>query len=181
MKRNWTLLLPALLLSVAGLHAQTTLRANLPGWAIAIGNIGLETGLSKHFTLVAEGYYSPFWNVENFRMRGYAITPEIRYYFCEKFNKHYLGLHGNYANYERLQLSKQKNIREGHAWALGLAYGHQWIFNHHWYFDLFIGVGWWHLNNDLYCKHEPDYKIGEKLIENKFGITRGGASFVYRF
>lgn len=181
MKKNWTLLLSVLFLSAAGLQAQTTLRANLPGWAMTIGNVGLETALGKHFTLVAEGYYSPFWNVKNFRMRGYMLTPEIRYYFCEKFNKHYLGLHSNYADFERLQLSRLQNIREGNAWALGLSYGHQWIFNHHWYFDLFIGAGWWRFHNDVYCKHEPDYKIKEGVKENKFGITRGGASLVYRF
>ena len=85
MKKTLTLLVSALLLSATGLNAQTTLRANLPGWAIAIGNLGVETALARHFTLAAEGYYSPFWNVKNFRMRGYMLTPEIRYYFCEMF------------------------------------------------------------------------------------------------
>lgn len=180
MRIKFTLAVILISLSLTS-KSQTTIRANALGWAGAVANIGFETALSKHMTFVAEGYYSPFWNLDDFRMRGYNLTPELRYYFCEKFNKHYVGVHGNYADYSRLQLGGGKHIREGIAYGAGVTYGHTWIFNHSWSFDLFAGVGWWHMKNDIYSRCEPDFLIQKDVVENKIGLSRLGASFAYRF
>lgn len=165
----------------ASTSAQIRIRANALGWGLVVPNIGAEVGLSEHTTFVAEGYYAPLWDTKGFRMKGWMVTPEFRYYFCEKFNKHYIGVHGNYGDLDRLQITSRYNIREGQAYGAGLTYGHQWIYNHNWSFDLFCGLGWWQTKVDIYCKCEPDFMINKGVTENKFGLTRLGASFAYRF
>lgn len=180
MRLKFTLSALLLLLAVSG-NSQTTLRANALGWAGAVANLGIETAISRHITFVAEGYYSPIWDLNDFKLKGYNITPEFRYYFCEKFNKHYVGIHGNYADYSDLQLGSSRHIRDGYAYGAGITYGHTWIFNHSWSFDLFAGIGWWHMKNDVYSRCEPDYMIHKDAVENKIGLSRLGATFAYRF
>ncbi len=183
MKRIASFILLAVL--VCGINnaaqAQVTVRANALGYAGLVPNLGFEFGLSKHFTFVAEGYYSPFWDESGFRAKGWLVTPEFRYYFCQKFNKHYIGIHGNYADFDKFQITKKQNVRDGYAYGAGLTYGHTWKFNHRWSFDLFIGGGWWHLKSDVYCKNDPNVLIETNKEEDRFGLSRLGATFAYRF
>lgn len=162
-------------------NAQVSLRTNALGWALATANIGVEVGLSEKMTFLTEGYYSPFWDLKNFRARGYLITPELRYYFCQAFQAHYLGVHGNYANYKKFQFTSENNIKTGYAFAVGLTYGYTWLFDGRWSLDLFIGAGWWNMHNDVYCRYNPSFKLADNITENKFGLTRLGASFTYTF
>lgn len=170
-----------LLITVTGGYSQTKLRTNTLGWAAGLVNLGVETALSKHMTALVEGYYSPIWDGKDFAAKGFLVTPEVRYYLCEKFNKHYFGIHANYTDYSRLKPGRGLHIRDGYGYGVGITYGHAWIFNHSWSFDLFGGFGWWQLKNDVYSRCEPDFMIEKGAVENLFGITRLGASFAYRF
>ena len=183
--KKLVLLFAGVMLMTFSANAQVTLRANALGWGLGVFNAGFEFGLAKHFTLVAEGYYSPFWDTKSVKADGWMISPELRYYFCEKFNKHYIGLSYNYASYDKYQWNKKQDIRDGHASSIGLTYGHTWRFNHHWSFDLFGGVGCWFLKNDIYNKNTTANGVNPMLDQNKketyFGVTRLGATFAYRF
>lgn len=181
MRKYFCLAILLTVVAASSTTAQVRLRANAVGWGMAIANIGAEVALTDKITFVGEGYYSPFWNIKNFRLRGWNITPELRYYFCEKFNKHYIGIHGNYGDYTRLQPSSLSNIRSGAAYGAGVTYGHQWYISRHWAFDLYAGIGWWHMNADVYCKHDPEYMFKSDASDDKFGLSRFGATFAYKF
>ncbi len=183
MKKLVSAAILALVLCASGYraNAQVTIRTNLLGDAVLVPNLGFEFGLSKHFTLLAEGYYSPYWEDEGMSLKGWWATAELRYYFCEKFNGHYLGLHGNYGDFDKLQITKKKNIREGVAYGGGLDYGYTWRFNHRWSLDAFIGAGVWCFDADVYCKNDPTLLLEQGKTETVFGLTRLGVSLAYRF
>ncbi|MFI3265993.1 MAG: DUF3575 domain-containing protein [Rikenellaceae bacterium] len=161
------------------LSAQVYLRSNLLGLVMVVPNAGLEFGLSDHSTVLVEGYYSPIWNQEDFKAKGFMITPEYRYYFCQSFNGHYIGAHGNYARYTDLKTRSKAPIRDGHAFSAGLTYGHTWKFDHHWLLDMYVGAGWVRMESDITA--DGRYEAEQDKIENKFSLTRLGISFGYRF
>lgn len=180
MKKSIILLL--LICSVVSAHSQTRLRANLLAYAAVVPNIGIETRLSNKLTGVVEGYFSPMWNQSDFKFKGYLVTPELRYYFCESFNKHYIGIHGNFGKLDDLKLLRKHNIRKDvTAIAVGVTYGHQWIFNHHWSLDVFGGIGWWRFKGDVYSKCDPSVMVAKDEVKNAFGPTRLGVTLGYRF
>lgn len=169
-------------IGASSVSAQVRLRANALGWAAVAPNLGVEVGLSKHLTFVAEGYVSPLWDMDNFKAKGYLITPELRYYFCESFNKHYIGVHGNIGEASDLKLASNQHIRkDATVYGVGITYGHQWLFNHHWSLDVFGGLGWWHIKSDNYSRCEPTKLLAENATRDLFFPSRLGVTFGYRF
>lgn len=181
MRLLFTTLTLTLLLAIGGAQAQTTLRANAIGWGGGIINLGAEQTISDKFTVVLEGYYSPTWHTTDFKLDGFIISPELRYYFCMAQRAHHIGLGVNYANYSQFQPTGKRNIRDGQGFSVGLSYGYTWYLSHHWNFDAFIGAGWWHTKNDIYCRTQPDCVVGRGVVEDTFNITRLGGTFCFKF
>lgn len=78
---------------------KVTLKSNLLYDATATMNLGLEFGLARKWTLDVPVNYNP-WKPDNGRrLRHWGIQPEIRYWFCERFNRTFIGLHGHYADF----------------------------------------------------------------------------------
>lgn len=103
-----------LLVSVASASAQVALKTNLLGWATTTVNAGLEAGLSRHSTVSVTGYLNP-WNFARDRhFRFWNVQPEYRYWFCGKFNGHFLGVHA---------LGGQYNARKINFPLRGLTWG----------------------------------------------------------
>ena len=94
------LLLWLLASSCSGLQAQrTTLRTNLLFWGTTTPNAGVEFSLGRNFTLVLDGGYNA-WEFSNDMKLNLAFAqPEIRYWFCRRFEGHFIGLHGHYAHF----------------------------------------------------------------------------------
>lgn len=73
--------------------AQVGLKSNLLGWGTTTTNLGLEFGAGRHSTLQVMGYLNP-WEFNNERhFRLWTVQPEYRYWFCGKFNGHFIGIH----------------------------------------------------------------------------------------
>ena len=71
---------------------KVTLKSNLLYDATATMNLGLEFGLARKWTLDVPVNYNP-WKPDNGRrLRHWGIQPEIRYWFCERFNRTFIGL-----------------------------------------------------------------------------------------
>ena len=62
-------------------------------------NLGLEIGLAKKWSLDLSGNYNPWKFNDEIRMRHWGVQPELRYWLCERFIGHFIGLHGHYAKY----------------------------------------------------------------------------------
>ena len=69
--------------------------------ATATPNVGLEASMGERWTVEIEGGYNPwtFDKEKNMKIKHWLVSPEFRYWFCESFNGHFLGLNANYTQF----------------------------------------------------------------------------------
>lgn len=117
-------------------HAQkVALKSNLLYDATTTLNLGLEIGLARKWTLDVPVNYNPWKPEDGKRLRHWGIQPEVRYWFCERFNRTFIGLHGHYADFNVggwpdwsfISTNMQKNRYQGHLYGAGFSVGHSWI------------------------------------------------------
>ena len=168
-------------------HAQkVALKSNLLYDATTTLNLGLEIGLARKWTLDVPVNYNPWKPEDGKRLRHWGIQPEVRYWFCERFNRTFIGLHGHYADFNVggwpdwsfINTNMQKNRYQGHLYGGGISYGYQWILNDHWNLELSLGIGYAHLQDKKYpCADCGD--MIKKGHHNYFGPTKAAVSIIY--
>ena len=105
-------------------------KTNLLYDATTTFNLGAEIGLSPRWTLDLSANYNPFSFSDNKKWKHWMAQPEARYWFCERFNGHFMGLHllgdnttwGREAAFRHLP-SVEDYRYEGYYYGAGLAYG----------------------------------------------------------
>lgn len=151
-------------------------------------NIGIEVGISPKSTLNFTGGYNPFEFGDYKKFKHWLIQPEYRYWFCERFNGTFLGvhLHGGEFSIANLKLpfgfmSQLKNhMYEGYFYGGGINIGRQWILSRHWSIEAVIGAGYARIEADKY----PCAVCGTKIKSdsyNYFGPTKAAVSIIYVF
>ena len=108
-------------------------------------NLGMEVGLSKHYSLDVSGNWNPWTFSDNKKIKHWGIQPELRYWLCERFNGHFFGLHGHYAKYNVggiKQLGLKHRRYEGELYGGGISYGYQWILSNRFSMEATLGVGY---------------------------------------
>ena len=179
-----------LLTSVAGtLRAQTVgIKTNLLYDATRTVNLGAEIGLAPRWTLDVSANYNAWDFSEGRKWRHLLIQPEARYWFCERFNGHFVGLHAHWAKFNiangKMPFGLWKETRtrrhEGDLYGVGLTYGYQWLLGRHWNLEAALGVGYARVVYDKY----PCASCGRKLSsgkENYWGPTKAAVSIIYLF
>lgn len=73
-------------------------KSNLLYDATTTMNLGLEVALARKWTLDIPVNYNP-WKFDDTRMKHWGIQPELRYWFCESFNRTFIGLHAHYVDF----------------------------------------------------------------------------------
>lgn len=166
------------------------IKTNLAYWASASPNLGLEIGLGKQTTLDISAGFNPFKFSDGKQWKHWLVQPELRWWTCERFDGHFLGVHligggfniGNVSSFpfsiwDGLDDSRYK----GHALGGGVAYGYAWMLGKHWNLEAEVGVGYAHAWYDQY----PGYKRNGATLtdgnKNYWGITKLAISFVYLF
>ena len=110
-------------------------------------------------------------------------APERRYWLCEKFNGHFLALHGHYAKYNVggmsfLSDNMERHRYQGHLWGGGISYGYQWLLGNRWSMEAVLGVGYARLDHSKYpCATCGTIQKSEK--KNYFGPTKAAVSIIY--
>ena len=88
------LLTVAVAIMATGAHAQKWgVKTNLLYDALTTMNIGLEYGVAPRWTVELSGAYNP-WTLNketNKKVRSWGLFPDGRYWFCERFQWHFLG------------------------------------------------------------------------------------------
>lgn len=185
---KYTLILAVILHFTANGYSQNIgLKTNTLYWATATPNIGAEISVGRKLTLDLTGGYNPWELGNNKKFKHWIAQSELRYWFCETFEGHFLGIHtqGGEFNIGRINLpgivfgSGSENYRyQGFFVGGGISYGYQWILSPRWNLEANIGIGY---NYIKYDKFEP-CNCGEQL-ENKssnyFGPTKIGLSIIY--
>lgn len=154
-----------------------SLKTNALYWAAATPNIGLEVAVSNKVTLDVGGAYNPWTYSDDRKMRFWLVQPEARYWLCEKFEGHFLGVHLHGAQYFGGFTDKRY---DGYLAGGGVTYGYDWILSPHWNLEAAIGAGYarlWYKESDRI----PCLKCYENKSADYFGITRLAVSFVYIF
>lgn len=183
------MLLAALTLSAVKADAQkVAAKTNLLYAATTSPNLALEVRTGKKTTLDVGGGISLWKFGEKTTWKHWMAQPEFRYWFCDAFNGHFLGLHahGGQFNVGGLnipigRLEKLNDHRyQGYFYGAGLSYGYQWVLGRHWNLEASLGGGYARIHYEQFpCAH-----CGTKLDEgvyNYWGVTRGTLSLVYVF
>lgn len=183
------LLLITLAVSVGRADAQrVAVKTNLLYAATTSPNLALELRTGNKTTLELGGGISLWKFGEKTTFKHWAAQPEFRYWFCDAFNGHFLGLHAHGGQFNlggigipigKLSVLKD-NRYQGYFYGGGLSYGYQWILGRHWNLEASIGGGYARI---VYEKF-PCANCGSKLDEgeyNYWGITRSTLSLIYVF
>lgn len=191
LKRKICLLIFAAV-AVIGLKAQNVnIKTNLLPDAALSPNIGVEIGLKPHWSLDLTGELN-LWTIHGHKWKHWLAQPEARYWFCEYFAKHFIGIHAlggqynfgylhNNINFLGTNLSRLTDYRfEGWAVGGGIAYGYSFLLSKHFNLELEIGIGY------LYTKYK-EFECKECGKEsgsgdhNYFGPTKAAINIVYVF
>ena len=163
-------------------------KTNSPYWGTATFNAEVEVRLAKKWTLELEAGLNPFDGKKDDGSYGRSLKhlrlhPELRYWFCESFHKHFLGLHIPYLlyNVSDVKLLGVENERsQGWGTGVGFSYGYQWLLSKHWNLEATVGVGYLYLDYDKY----PCANCGSKIEsghKHYFGPTQAAISIMYLF
>ena len=156
-------------------------------------NLGAEFSMAPKWTMDVSGNLNPWTFSENKKWKHWVIQPEVRYWFCERFNGHFVGAHVlggvyNMGNWDTdftflgTDFGQLKDHRfEGWMAGAGLAYGYQWMLSRRWSVEAEIGVGYVYSKADKYeCP-----RCGEQLENNKsyhyVGLTKAAINLIYVF
>lgn len=162
-------------------------------------NLGVEFAFSHKVTMDVSGNYNP-WKFGDARWKHWLVQPELRYWFCDKFNGHFIGLHGHYAEYNvggfdfvptlgaitgkgfvggtSVKDSLKDNRYQGYLWGAGLSWGYQWILGDRWNLEATIGGGYARMKDKKY----PIADCGDMIRKKSYdywGLTKVGVAIIF--
>lgn len=164
------------------------IKTNFPYWGTATFNAGIEVRLARKWSLEAEVGLNPFDGKNDDGIYGKSLKhlrvhPELRYWFCETFHKHFIGLHVPYLlyNVSDIKILGTENERhQGWGAGAGISYGYSWLLSKHWNLEATVGVGYLYLESEKY----PCTNCGSKIETAKkhyFGPTQAAINLIYQF
>ena len=161
------------------------LKTNLLYDATTTFNLGLEFRLSNSLTLELPVNYNPWTFSDNKKIKHILVQPELRYWFCEAYNGHFLGFHVHYARFNAGNLNMPNAFPallehrfDGSLYGVGASYGYQWYLSPRWAMETTFGFGYFYAD---YEKFECP-KCGESKgrgYKHYFGPTKVGLSVIY--
>lgn len=136
------------------MHSMPGIKTNLLYWATTTPNVGLEWRLAPRYTLSATVGYNAF-NFPNHtdangvavnpKLHHWLVMPEAKYWFCRVFERHYIGFHALYGQYNAGGMKFPKFLEDarydGWAAGAGLSYGYQWALGKRWGLEASIRRG----------------------------------------
>ncbi len=172
---------------------KVAIKTNLVYDATATINAGLEFGLAPKWSLDVSGNFNAWTILNSARWKHWAVQPEARYWFCDRFSGHFLAvhLHGglynvgsikNKLNFLGTDFSKLTNQRfQGWFAGAGVAYGYSWILGKHWNLEAEIGFGYSYTVYDKFECAGCGKKIEEGIDHHYVGPTKAAINLVYLF
>lgn len=194
-RRRLITLLAAIAFAFTCLHVQAQqfgIKSNILYDAALSPNLGVELQIAPKWSLDISGNLNA-WNLKDGKKwKHWLVQPEARYWFCEAFGGHFLGihLHGGQYNFGHLDLPfkflgtdfrKLKDNRyQGWFAGAGIAYGYAWMLHRHWNLEAEIGIGYSYSRFDTFECVGCGRKTGNGH-HNYFGPTKAAINIVYIF
>lgn len=194
-KYSFYLLLLALLMggSVSKVNAQEwAIKTNVVYDATATINLGVEIGLAPKWTLDISGNLNAWSKDEHTRWKHWLVQPEARYWFCDRFSRHFIGAHAiggafnlgginNNLSFLGTDFSVLKEKRyQGYAYGGGIAYGFAFMLSEHINLELEAGFGYMYLDYDIYECGNCGRRIDEGT-HHYVGPTKAAINLVFLF
>lgn len=180
-------------------RAQLAVKTNVVYDALTTPNLGAEWGCAPQQSVNLVYGLNPWSYTSDSgirKARHWVVMPEWRWWFCTRFNGHFVGAHlmGGQFNAENVKLpvpgaffggeNLTRAVRDyrcqGWFAGIGATYGYQFILARHWNIEAEIGVGYNHVWFDRYNLG----KCGGHLADghsNYVGVTKLGLSVLYIF
>ena len=185
--------LAALFLTLTVARGQTlALKSNLLYDATLTVNAGLEVGLAPRWSFDLSGNYNG-WAIDGHKWKHWLVQPELRYWFCDRFAGHFVGLHAlggqyNFGNFDT-KLSFlgtdysvfADNRHQGWYAGAGIAYGYSFILSRHWNLELELGAGYVYTRYDVFECQGCGKKVEEDKPHHYVGPTKAAVNLVYNF
>ena len=176
---------------------KVAVKTNSLYWLTTTPNAGFEFALGDRWTFEIAGVYNP-WTLnkeDNIKAKHFLVTPEFRYWFCESFQGHFIGINANYTQFnaggihvpevfykveslgyflDMLQYSRS----QGWAVGAGLTYGYAFPIARRWNMEFNLGLGWWYTQYDRFESRTCGL-FQERIEKHAFGLTDLGISFIY--
>lgn len=168
-------------------------KSNLLADVLLNPNLGVEIGLASKWTLDVSGEFNAWTLSHDRRWKHWAVQPEARYWFCDRFSGHFVGVHahgGQYniggidgkINFLGTDARKLKDTRyQGWFVGAGVSYGYAWILGRHWNLEAEIGIGYSYTRYDRFRCAGCGKKIESGKSHNYVGPTKTAVNLVYLF
>jgi hypothetical protein len=197
MKPKYVFCLLLLLLSLASRPSyvcaqEWAVKTNIAYDATATANLGVEIGLAKKWTLDISGNFNAWSKNEATKWKHWLVQPEARYWFCDRFSRHFIGVHAitgafnfgginNGISFLGSDFSVLKDKRyQGYAYGAGLAYGFAFMLSEHFNLELEAGFGYMYLDYEVFNCGNCGRRIGDGY-HHYVGPTKVAVNLVYLF
>lgn len=196
MKPKQRLLLLLFLLVFGGVsqvRAQDwAIKTNVVYDATATINLGVEVGVHQRWTLDLSGNFNAWSRNETTKWKHWLAQPEARYWFCDRFSRHFIGVHAiagafnfgginNNISFLGSDFSVLTDKRyQGYAYGAGVAYGFAFMLSEHLNLELEAGFGYAYLDYDIFDCGNCGRRIGND-DHHYIGPTKAAINLVYLF
>lgn len=193
MKRKTLIALTVFLLAAFSANAQKfAVKTNLLYDATATINLGAELGIAPRWTIDLSGNLNS-WTINEHKWKHAFIQPEVRYWFCDRFQGHFLGLHAiggiynaGYIPNDIQAFWKDWSVLSDHRYqgrfiGAGLAYGYALALGHHWNLEFEFGFGYMYTRYDKFECHDCGLQLEHQVPLHYVGPTKAAINLVYVF
>ena len=170
----------------------TYIKANAVFLPIGMLNAGIETQLSKKYTLQADVFISPWKSFDGKEAQIYMVGVDGRYYFNEAFKHWYIGANISAAKFTIQKWNYWKSgpyqydegepiydksdlYQDGFTIIFGAVGGYQFQINDNWNIDLYLGIG---SSQDFYKGYHRD--LGVRYDDANRKWNRSGEWIPYK-
>ncbi len=169
------------------------IKTNVLSDAFSNINLGVEAGVSPRWTIDLAGQFNGWTFSEVKRWKHWAVQPEARYWFCDRFAGHFVGLHAHGGQYNiggfngvwdfwGTDATKLKDYRyQGWFVGGGIAYGYAWILGRHWNLEAEIGFGYSYTRYDRFECVGCGRQVENNQPHHYVGPTKAAVNLVYVF
>lgn len=180
-------------LALAVKGQEVGVKSNLFYDAFANVNAGLEFGLAPKWTVDVSGDFNGWTMSDDRRWKHWFVQPELRYWFCDRFSGHFVGVHAHGGQFNVGGLKNDMNFLGTHfsklsdyrfqGWFIGggVGYGYSWILSRHWNLEGEAGFGYSYTRFDRFRCAGCGRKEEEDKVHHYVGPTKAAVNLIYLF